>query len=214
MLKRLKDPVSGLTHLVGAILGVIGMVYLIRRSLHSGSAALPISLSIFGTSLVLLYLSSALYHLLDVSDRARRVFRQLDHSMIFVLIAGSYTPFCMVTLRGVVGWNLLAAVWGLAVAGLLVKIFWRRPPRWLSTGIYLLLGWMVIVVIYPLSRALSLPGLTWLIIGGLCYTVGAVIYALKRPDPFPPVFGFHEIWHLLVLAGSVSHYLSVATLVG
>lgn len=213
MLIKIKDPISGLTHLAGALLGVWGLVFLLQRSIDSGTAMHIVAFSIFGGTLVLLYLSSALYHLLIVSERAALVLRKLDHSMIFVFIAGCYTPFCLVSLDRFWGWTLLTSVWVAAFAGLFVKLYWIHAPRWISTGLYLLMGWAAILIINPLSRALSPQGLTWLVAAGLCYTVGAVVYVIKRPDPFPQLFGFHEIWHLFVLAGSTCHFLSVATLV-
>jgi len=207
---QFRDPVSGFTHLVGAFLGAVGWVLLLMHS--SGGALHAVAYSIFGVSLILLYTSSSLYHLLDVSPQAKLVFRQIDHAMIYLLIAGSYTPFCMLALRGRLGYGVLALVWGFAVAGIVISILWIHAPRWLSTTLYLFIGWIAVVAIYPLSQVLSSSGLYWLIGGGLFYTAGAVIYALKWPDPFPSTFGFHEIWHLFVLAGSASHFVSVSTI--
>jgi hemolysin III len=213
MTKYLRDPVSGLTHLAGAILGAVGMVFLLFKGLKIHSPWYITSSIIYGISLVLLYSSSALYHLLKVSERHQVTLRRLDHTMIFVLIAGSYTPFCLVSLRGRVGWSTFVAVWLLAVGGIFVKLFWLNAPKGLSTGLYLFMGWIALFIMYPLSQAVSPTALAWLIGGGLFYTVGAIIYAMERPDPFPPHFGFHEIWHLFVLAGSASHFVSVMTLV-
>lgn len=209
---RFRDPTSGFTHLAGCLLGVGGTIHLVARGLSEGTIWHVLSFCVFGASLVLLYASSALYHLLDVSDEARLVLRRIDHTMIFVLIAGSYTPFFLVLLRTPFGIGLLSTVWVLSLGGILISIFWIQAPRRLKTSLYLLTGWLSILAIYPLSQALSPQGLFWLVTGGLFYTVGAVIYALKWPDPCPPHFGFHEIWHLFVLAGSASHYLSVASL--
>lgn len=210
--KTLRDPVSGLTHLAGALLGVVALIYLVIKSANHGTARHIASFAVFGVSVILLYTSSAFYHLLAVSDSARVIFRKIDHSMIFVLIAGSYTPFCLIPLDGMKGWILLGVIWGLVVVGLCVKLYWLHAPRWISTGIYLLMGWMAVVVFEPLAESLTPAGLYWLVVGGLFYTVGAVIYALKRPNPFPPLFGFHEIWHLFVLAGTASHFMSVNSL--
>jgi len=126
--------------------------------------------------------------------------------MIFILIAGTYTPVCLIPLRGGWGWSLFGIVWGFAIAGVFIKLYWMNAPRWLYTGIYLVMGWMVIVAIYPLIKVLPTGALAWLAAGGLFYTVGAVIYAIKRPNLVPGVFGFHEIWHLFVMAGSFSHW--------
>lgn len=210
--RRFRDPVSGFTHLAGAILGLIGLLYLLARSAQHGSLRHSVAFGIFGVSVVLLYTSSAFYHLLNVSDSARVVFRKIDHSMIFVLIAGSYTPFCLIPLEGSTGWILFAIVWAFVVLGLFVKLYWLHAPRWISVGIYLAMGWLAVLVFQPLSQSLTSSGFFWLVAGGLFYSVGAVIYALKKPDPFPGVFGFHEIWHLFVLAGTVSHFLSINTL--
>ncbi len=209
---KFRDPVSGGTHLVGAVLGAVGSVSLLLSSLERGTPTHVLAFAIFGVSLVLLYLSSAAYHLLNVSDGARKVFRRIDHSMIFVLIAGSYTPYALLILHGPLPFGLLVGMWTLAAVGLLKKLFWLNAPRWLSTALYLVMGWSVLLVVVPLAEGLSRWGMIWLVAGGLCYTGGAVIYAVKRPDPFPNVFGFHEIWHLFVLAGSACHFLSIATL--
>ena len=152
------------------------------------------------------------YHLLHVSDETRKVLRRVDHTMIFLLIAGSYTPYCMIPLKATYGQAILIIVWSIAVAGLLVKLFWMHAPRWLSTALYVFMGWIAVSAIFPLAKELSQDGLYGLFAGGIFYTVGAVIYAIKRPDPFPPHFGFHEIWHLFVLAGTASHFYSIATL--
>jgi hemolysin III len=213
MRKIFKDPISGLTHLLGAVLGAFGLVYLVTRGARIGSPWAIVSCSIFGASLILLYSSSAIYHLLHVSEKRQQFFRRLDHTMIFVLIAGSYTPFCLMPLRGPWGWTLLAVVWMLALGGFLMKLVWLDAPRWLSTGLYLFMGWIVVFAIYPLMMTVRPSGLLWLAAGGLLYSFGAVIYAIKKPDPFPEWFGFHEIWHLFVLAGSISHFVSVTTLI-
>ena len=206
---RLRDPVSGLTHLVGALASVVGLIVLVYRAVHQGTAWHVVSFAIFGASLILLYSASALYHLLPLSEQGTRTLRRIDHIMIFVLIAGTYTPFCLLPLRGAWGWSLFGAAWGLAVAGLVMTIFWLDAPRWISTAVYLAMGWVVVVAILPLLRTVPYGGLIWLMAGGLFYSGGAVIYAIKRPNPFPGVFGFHEIWHLFVMAGSFSHFWAI-----
>jgi hemolysin III len=209
---KLKDPFSGLTHLAGALLGVVALIYLVYRSLHEGTSWHVVSYTIFGLSLIGLYSSSAFYHLLPLSEEKQLVLRRVDHSMIFFLIAGSYTPFCLVSLRDTWGWPIFIVVWTLAALGVLQSFFWIHAPRWLTTGLYLFMGWIALIAIYPLSRALTYDGLYWLFAGGILYSIGAIIYAVKWPDPFPPHFGFHEIWHLFVLAGSAGHFLSLRTL--
>lgn len=206
---RLKEPVSGLTHLAGALLGPIAVIFLILTAWPRASAVEIAAFTVFGLSLFLLYSASAIYHLAYVSPKAEKRLKILDHAMIFVLIAGTYTPFCLIPLAGTTGYVMLAVVWGLALVGLPMKIFWHNAPRFLSTAIYVLMGWVVILAIVPLWRATTPFAFWWLVAGGASYTVGAVVYAIKWPDPLPPVFGFHEVWHIFVLGGSVSHFISV-----
>jgi len=205
----LREPVNGLTHLAGVILSMVGLIVMILAAVRYGTVWHVVAFSIFGTSLILLYSASALHHLLPLSERGVSILERIDHIMIFVLIAGTYTPFCLIPLRGAWGWSLFGIIWGLALAGIMFKIFWMDAPRWLSTSIYLLMGWVVLIAFYPL--VISLPGgaLSWLAMGGLIYSVGAVIYAFKWPNPFPKVLDYHGIWHLLVLAGSFCHFWAI-----
>jgi len=207
--KVARDPVSGFTHLAGAVLGLIGLVYLLQLTLPSHDKRNILGAAVFGMSLIALYLSSAAYHLLQVSDSARLVLRRIDHALIFTLIAGTYTPFCLITLRETWGTPILIAIWSIALVGFGLSVFWIHAPRWLSTALYLFMGWFIVIDFGSLTRGLTEGGLYWLVAGGLSYTVGAVVYAVKRPDPFPPHFGFHEIWHLMVLGGSACHFMSV-----
>lgn len=209
----LKDPWSARTHLAGALLSAVGLVFLIHRSLASGQTWPVVSFPIFGASMLALYTASTLYHALDLGPEAVRNLRKLDHTMIFVLIAGTYTPFCAGPLWGPWGWSLLAAVWTLAVGGCLLKIFWLEAPSWLSLSLYVGMGWLVVLAIQPLARNLSTTSLSWMVAGGLVYTVGAVFYGARWPDPWPRVFGHHEIWHLCVLGGSAAHFAAVMALV-
>ena len=132
--------------------------------------------------------------------------RKLDHIMIFVLIAASYTPFCLIPLRGVWGWSIFGCVWTIAVIGIVFKLFWIHAPRWISSSIYVFMGWIALVGIVPIVRALQPGALFWLFAGGVLYTAGAIIYAFKRPNPFPAMFGFHEIFHIFVVLGTASHF--------
>lgn len=210
----LREPVNALTHAVGAVLGVAGLVVLLV--LADGDPVRVASAVVYGVSLVLLFTASTLLHAVRAGVRALRIFRVLDHAAIFVLIAGTYTPITLLPLRQaspVAGWVLFGLVWGLALLGILFKVYWIDAPRWASTGLYLLLGWLAVVAIRPLLGALPVSAFVWLVAGGLAYSVGAVIYALKRPDPFPRVFGYHEIWHLFVLAGAFAHYVLIARFV-
>lgn len=209
MLAKLRDPVSGLSHLAGVVLAIAGLAMMMVAAASQGTVWHVVSFSIYGTSLVLLYLASSLYHLLPLSERGVRTLRRLDHIAIFLLIAGTYTPFCLVPLRGPWGWSVFGVIWGLAVAGIIMKLFWLHAPRWLTAAVYLGMGWMVLVALPPLVRALPNGGLAWLAAGGLCYSGGAAIYATRRPDPWPGRFGFHEIWHLWVLAGSICHFWAI-----
>lgn len=209
MHSNFKDPVSAWTHLIGALLSVAGLVALVVQSLQGGTAWNLVAGAVFGLSMILLYTASTVYHAVRATGRAALILRKLDHIMIFVLIAGTYTPFCLGPLRGPWGWSLFGAIWGLAVAGLVLKLFWIQAPRWLSTSLYVLMGWLVVVATYPLLQVAPVSALLWLLAGGLFYTVGAVLYATKWPRLWPPVFGFHELWHLFVMAGTASHFLAV-----
>ena len=206
ILQKIRDPVSSLTHLAGAVLGVFCTAALIYKAIPYGPLYLT-AFGIFGATLVMLYTTSAIYHMPKSTGESLLVLRRIDHSMIFFLIAGTYTPTCLIPLRGPWGWSILAVVWGLALAGTCMKIFWIQAPRMLSTSIYVVMGWIVIVAFYPLLNAVSATAFAFLLTGGLLYTLGAVIYALKWP-PMPfKWFGFHELFHVFVLLGSAFHVL-------
>jgi len=194
--------------MLGGVLAVPGLVFLILRS--NGEPWRTVGSAIYGMSLILLYSASTLYHWLPLSPREEDLLRRFDHVAIYLLIAGTYTPVCLVTLRGAWGWSLFAVVWGCALAGALLKMLARHHHRWITAALYTGMGWMAVVAIVPLVRALPPAALTWLAAGGLSYTLGAVIYGLQRPDPYPDVFGFHEIFHIFVLAGSIFHFVLVA----
>jgi hemolysin III len=192
--------------MAGALASLVGLTLLVVVAALNAGVWHLISFSVFGSTLVLLYTSSALYHALNLSEKGILRMRRMDHIMIFMLIAGTYTPLCLVPLRGPWGWSMFGIVWGIALAGSVMKIFFIHVPRWVSTGMYLFMGWLCLVVVYPLVTTLSVPSLLWLAAGGGFYSLGALIYATKRPDPFPGRFGFHEIWHCFVLAGSFCHF--------
>jgi hemolysin III len=200
---RIREPVNGASHLVGLLLGGVGTFVLLRMA--SGREQL-VAFSIYGASLILLYAASTLYHMLPLAERPLRALRTLDHIAIYFLIAGTYTPIALITLDNRLGWALLATVWLIALAGVPFKLFYLDAPVWLSTATYLGMGYLAMVAVIPLARAVHLSGLMWLVSGGIAYTVGAVIYSRRRPDPFPGVFGHHEIWHVLVLIGSACHF--------
>ena len=206
IIDKLREPMNGFTHFIGIVLSIIGTIFLISSSLNPYKPNHLIAFSIFGLGLILLYTTSTLYHWLKLSDVGILRLRKADHIMIFINIASTYTPVCIIALKNNLGWTLLFIIWSIALAGILIKIFWIQAPRWLSTIIYVLMGWMAIVVIFPLIEVLQLQAMVWLLIGGVFFTTGAIIYALKKPDPYPGILGFHEIFHLFVLAGSFSHF--------
>lgn len=206
LISKLKDPVSGLTHLLGAFLSIVALVVLVHSSASHATPWHVVSFSIFGASLILLYTASTLYHLLPLSEKGTLALRKIDHSMIYVLIAGTYTPICLIPLRGPWGWSLLVSIWIIAVLGIIMKIVWINKPRWLSTTFYVVTGWLVVIAFYPLMQNVPVEGILWMSAGGIVYTLGAVIYGLKWPKFNTPVFGFHEIFHLFVLAGSFCHF--------
>ena len=210
-MKKLKDPVSGLTHLAWALLSIAGLVLLIITALKNGEGAWDVvSFSIFGASLILLYTFSSVYHLCNVSEKATVVLRKLDHIMIFFLIAGSYTPIALGPLRGPWGWSIFGVVWGIAFVGVFLTIFWLKAPRWTSTSLYLAMGWVVLIAIYPMIVTFKTAGafgsLIWLLVGGIFYTIGGVIYGLKKPALKNKYFSFHEIFHIFVMLGSLCHW--------
>ena len=196
---------NSVSHGIGTLAAAISIPVLVVTAVRHGTVADIVGVSIFGAAMVLLYLASTLYHAFP-RNRAKQVFQVLDHSAIYLLIAGTYTPFTLGVLGGAWGWSLFGVIWALAVAAIVIKLAWIDTPRWLSVSIYLVMGWLCVVAIYPLTQALPPGALAWLFAGGALYSVGAVIYARKRPDPLPGVFGFHEIWHLFVMAASFSHW--------
>ena len=202
---KVRDPVNGFTHLIGALLSVAALVVLVYVAANKGTPWHIVSFAVFGASLILLYTASTLYHLLPLSEKGTRELKRVDHMMIYVLIAGTYTPLCLVALRGAWGWSILGAIWGLAVLGVIMKIFWLNAPRWVSTLFYLVMGWLVVIAIPPMLHSVPLKGIFWLAAGGLLYTVGGIIYGMKKPNLFKG-FGFHEIFHLFVIAGSMNHF--------
>jgi hemolysin III len=204
--KKFRDPISGLTHFVGFLLSIAALVLLVIYAAIQGTIWHIVAFAFFGTSLILVYGASSMYHLLPLSSHGITILRRIDHSMIFVLIAGTYTPVCLIPLRGAWGWSLFGVVWCMAIAGIFQALFWIQAPRWFSTSLYLIMGWLVIIALYPLVQSIPIGGIIWFVLGGLSYTVGAIIYALKRPNPVPGIFGFHEIWHLFVMAGSFCHF--------
>jgi hemolysin III len=210
---RIKDPFCGISHAVGAGLAVIGLIALILLS--RGKPWHLTSFAIYGGTLVLLYIASALYHSLPVGPRGEKALYGFDRAAIYALIAGTYTPICLLVLPPALGWSILGVVWGLAVVGVLVDLISRfRTPDWLQALLYLAMGWVFVVAIGPLVRAMTLPAFALLIAGSLIYTFGAVICVANKPHIRPGVFHAHDLWHVLVLAGSVCHFLVMLLLTG
>lgn len=205
---RVKDPMSALTHFIGFLAVIPIFILLIQRAKVEASTMHVIGFTVFGISLLMLYGASTIYHTLYLPPEKTNILRRIDHMMIFVLIAGTYTPVCLISLRGKWGWTLLICIWAFALFGLLLKLFWMDAPRWLSTLIYVVMGWLAVIAFVPLERAVSWKGIGLLLAGGIAYTVGAVIYGLKKPNlAFLKSFGFHEIFHVFVMIGSGIHIL-------
>ena len=207
MLKKLREPVNSLTHWGGAILALVGSIALLI--VGWGTPAKVISLIIYGISLVFLFSASATYHMVQVKDKALEIFRKVDHAAIYCLIAGTYTPFCVNAFSGFWQWGLLSIIWSLAVIGILVKVFYIRAPRWLNAGIYLVMGWLCIAAIGQMLVVLPVWVISWLIAGGVIYTLGAVVYVTKIFNFIPGVFGFHEMWHIFVMLAAAAHFVAV-----
>ena len=203
---KMREPVSGLTHLLGAALSAVGLVLLIYYAVSVGTIWHIVSFAIFGGSLILLYTASTLYHLLNISEKGVRVLRKIDHMMIFVLIAGTYTPISLVPLRGGWGYTILVTIWGIAIIGIIMKLLWFDAPRWLYTLFYVIMGWLVVIAFWPMLKTIPAAGIAWLVAGGIFYSIGAAIYGTKWPPLKSKIFGFHEIFHLFVLLGSFSHF--------
>ncbi len=206
----MREPINGLTHLGGAVFAFIGLLALVIKAALERGAGLPIVAAIiFGVSMIALYAVSATYHMVLASDRAIATWRRLDHSMIYLLIAGSYAPFCLISLNGTTGWVLFSIVMLIAVFGITFKLVWFNSPRWLSTTLYIGMGWIMVFAITPLAEVLSPVGIGLLFLGGIFYTIGGIIYGLKPRVLSFKHLGFHEIFHVFVLLGSLAHFLCV-----
>lgn len=199
---RASEKLNALTHLVGAVFALVGTVVLVMVAARGGDPWKVVSVSIYGAMLILLYSFSVLYH--GLGGRAKDILRELDHHGIYLLIAGTYTPFCLVTLRGPWGWSLFATVWGLALLGMLQERRPRKGERILSVVIYVVMGWVALVAVVPLLQKLGLNGFAWLAAGGVAYTTGIIFYALDTRFQYA-----HGIWHLFVLMGSTAHYVAI-----
>jgi hemolysin III len=208
---KLREPVNGLMHLAAAILALLGLVGLLV--LGHNSLVKVIALLIYGISLVAMFSSSATYHLVDARPRIMLALRKLDHAAIYVLIAGTYTPICLHFFSGFWAWGTLVIIWSLALIGVLVKLFIIKAPRGFTAAVYLGMGWLSVLATREILRAMPLGALFWLLLGGIFFTLGAVIYVSKKPNFFPGVFGFHEVWHIFVILGCLSHFILMAAYV-
>lgn len=205
----IREPGSALTHFIGMMMALVAAVPLLVKSASESGTTCTVALSVFMLSMVLLYGASATYHSINVSAKIIKIFRKIDHMMIFILIAGSYTPVCLITLGGKLGYTLLTVVWAIAAVGILIKALWITCPKWFSSLIYIAMGWVCLGVFGTLWDVLPHAAFLWLLAGGIIYTIGGVIYALKLPifNGKHKFFGSHEIFHLFVMGGSICHFI-------
>ena len=205
---KFREPVNGFTHFFAAIGALIGTVALLVAG--RGSLTREASLAIYGICLMLLFGASAAYHLASAGPRLIAMLRRLDHSAIYLLIAGTYTPFCLLAFHGFWKRGLLAIIWSLALVGIIVKIIAMNAPRWLSAGTYVVMGWLCLAAVGEMLQVLPAGALVWLTAGGVIYSLGALIYITRAFDFAPGRFGFHEVWHIFVILGALAHFISIA----
>ncbi len=208
-----KEPGSAITHLIGVILSAAGIFPLISKAVNNNISLAPFASGVFILSMLLLYLASTLYHSIYASEKVTCILQKFDHIMIYFLIAGTYTPICILALPKASGIPLLMLIWLLTICGLILTVFWINSPKWLNSTIYIIMGWLCIFAFKPLFTAISLTAFGWLFAGGVIYTIGGIIYALKLPlfNEIHKNFGSHEIFHLFVLGGSMCHYYMIYT---
>ena len=207
--KHIKEAGSAITHFIGMLMAIFAAVPLLIKAAHEPSRIYIISLAIYAASLILLYAASTTYHTFDISQKVNTVLKKIDHMMISVLIAGSYTPVCLIVLKGKTGIILLSIVWAIAIAGILIKAFWVYCPKWVSSVLYIGMGWTCVLAFTQILNNMSPAAFGWLLAGGIIYTVGGIIYALKLPifNSRHKNFGSHEIFHLFVMGGSACHFV-------
>lgn len=205
----IREPGSAITHYIAMMLAMVAAVPLLIKATYSQDIKHVIAMLIFIISMILLYGASTLYHSVNLTGNPLKIFKKIDHMMIFVLIAGSYTPVCMLVLDKAQGYPLLGLVWGTAIVGMVMKLFWVTCPKWVSSVAYIAMGWECIFVFRPLLDTLPVGAFVWLLVGGIIYTLGGVIYALKIPmlDRLYKYFGLHEIFHLFIMGGSFCHFM-------
>lgn len=206
---HIKDPGSAITHFIGMLMAIFAAVPLLIKAAHEPSRIYIGSLTVYAISLILLYAASTTYHTFDISPKVNTILKKIDHMMISVLIAGSYTPVCLLVVKGTCGITLLCVVWAFAIAGILIKAFWVFCPKWISSVLYIGMGWTCVLAFSQILNNMSSAAFAWLLTGGIIYTVGGVIYALKLPifNSRHKNFGSHEIFHLFVMGGSMCHFV-------
>lgn len=205
----IREPGSSFTHFLGMLLSMTASIPLLGKALSTSNMPTIISISIFIASTILLYGASATYHGINCSGRKLRVFRKIDHIMIFILIAGSYTPICVISLGKTIGYQALFVIWGIALSGILIKAFWITCPKWFSSTIYIAMGWVCVFMIKEMWLQMPKLSLLWLFVGGIIYTLGGILYALKLKmfNSLHPNFGSHEIFHLFIMGGTICHFV-------
>lgn len=203
------EPTSSITHLVGAALSIMGLIVLILLGAFKGTVWHVVGFTIFGVGLVLLYSASTLYHFFNMETKTKEIFKIIDHSMIYVLIAATYTPICLTILRGAFGWTILGIVWTIAIIGIILKSLGFLKSGVFSTIIYLLMGWVIVIAVFPLLKIVHLSGFLWLLAGGIFYTVGAVFYQYDELGSHTKLWGPHETFHIFVIFGSIMHYIFI-----
>ncbi len=206
---HIKEPGSAITHFIGMLMAIFAAVPLLIKAAHEPSRIYVISLAVYSASMILLYAASTTYHTFDISAKINTILKKWDHMMISVLIAGSYTPICLLVLKGKTGLILLTIVWSFAIIGILIKAFWVYCPKWVSSILYIGMGWTCVLAFTQILNSMSRTSFIWLLIGGIIYTVGGIIYALKLPifNSKHKNFGSHEIFHLFVMGGSMCHFV-------
>lgn len=205
--KKWREPINALTHLIALVVLCPVTIILTYFGYLKGGLKYLVPFLIFCISITSLYLASTFYHMLPVKDNIVKILKKIDHMMIFVLIAGTYTPVCLIILNSKFGDTILITIWTIAILGMILKMFWIHMPRWFSTCIYVLMGWLSVIAFFPLLNAINIHGIFLLLLGGIIYTIGAVIYAIKYPKIKFKYFGFHEIFHLFVIGGSLCHII-------
>jgi len=208
MLTKFRDPISGLSHLAAAAAAIIGLAVLLVIS--NGYPWKQLSLTIYGLSLVLMFSASAIYHLPKARPQVILWLRKLDHAAIYLLIAGTYTPICLNFFTGFWRWGMLAVVWTFALVGILIKMFFINAPRWANAAVYLAMGWLALLAIREIITAMPPGAILWLVLGGIVFSLGAIVYATKLLNFKPGVFGYHESWHIFVILGCLCHFILIA----